>query len=136
MAPFGRGVYKSSDGGRTWELRNNAITQKEPFACRLAHAAAATLYVLIARRSENGGIGDAGDGALYKSVYGAATWLPVGANGPNGLAIDSYECAAHVSGRIGAHGLHARRRRGHLPCRLMADTTGAAFWIATSIFTM
>jgi photosystem II stability/assembly factor-like uncharacterized protein len=95
VAAFGRGVFKSSDSGRTWELKNNGITQKEPFAWRLARAADATLYVLIARRSENGGIGDAGDGALYKSVDGAATWLPVplpaGVNGPNGLAIDPHD---------------------------------------------
>jgi len=92
VAAFGRGVYKSSDGGQTWELKNNGIAQKEPFAWRLARATDGTLYVLIARRSENGAIGDAGDGALYKSVDGAATWLPVplpaGVNGPNGLAID------------------------------------------------
>ena len=95
VAAFGRGVYKSSDGGRTWELKNNGITQKEPFAWRLARAADGTLYVLIARRSENGSIGDAGDGALYESVDGAATWspvaLPAGVNGPNGLAIDPHD---------------------------------------------
>ena len=95
VAAFGRGVYKSSDGGRTWELRNNGITQPEPFAWRMARAADGTLYVIIARRSENGGIGNAGDGAVYKSVDGAATWspvtLPAGVNGPNGLAIDPYD---------------------------------------------
>jgi photosystem II stability/assembly factor-like uncharacterized protein len=91
-AAFGRGVYKSSDGGRNWELKNSGITQKEPFAWRLARAADGALYVLIARRSDNGSIGDDGDGALYKSVDGAGTWtrmdLPAGVNGPNGLAID------------------------------------------------
>jgi len=35
VAGFGRGVYKSSDGGRVWVLKNNGITQKEPFAWRL-----------------------------------------------------------------------------------------------------
>ncbi|MGA2590245.1 MAG: hypothetical protein ABSH32_10050 [Bryobacteraceae bacterium] len=92
VAAFGRGVYKSSDGGRTWELKNNGITQKVPFAWRLARAADGALYVLIARRSEDGRIGDAGDGAVYRSVDGAATWssvpLPAGVNGPNGLALD------------------------------------------------
>ena len=92
VAAFGRGVYKSADGGRTWELRNNGITQKEPFAWRLARASNGSLYLLVARRSDDGSIGDAGDGALYKSVDGAASWSPVplpeGVNGPNGLAID------------------------------------------------
>jgi len=92
VAAFGRGVYKSADGGQTWHAKNNGIAQKEPFAWRLARATDGTLYVLLARRSENGSIGDAGDGAVYKSADGAETWSPVGlpngVNGPNGLAID------------------------------------------------
>ncbi len=92
VAGFGRGVYKSSDGGRTWALKNNGITQAQPFAWRLAQASNGTLYVVIARRSEDGSIGNAGDGALYRSTDGAEHWqsvaLPEGSNGPNGLAID------------------------------------------------
>jgi photosystem II stability/assembly factor-like uncharacterized protein len=92
VAGFGRGVYKSTDGGRTWALKNQGITQKEPFAWRLARASDGTLYVVIARRSEDGSIGNAGDGALYKSSDGAEHWqsvrLPEGTNGPNGLAVD------------------------------------------------
>jgi len=92
VAAFGRGVYKSVDGGANWELKNNGITQKEPFAWRLARASDKSLYVVIARRSEDGSIGNAGDGALYRSTDGAASWspvpLPAGVNGPNGLAID------------------------------------------------
>lgn len=89
---FGRGVYKSSDGGRTWALKNNGITQEQPFAWRLARASNGTLYVVIARRSEDGSIGTAGDGAVYSSTDDAEHWQPVrlpeGSNGPNGLAID------------------------------------------------
>jgi photosystem II stability/assembly factor-like uncharacterized protein len=92
VAGFGRGVYKSSDGGRTWALKNHGITQEGPFAWRLARSSIGTLYVVIARRSEDGSIGNAGDGALYRSTDGAEHWLPVslpeGTNGPNGLAID------------------------------------------------
>jgi len=89
---FGRGIYKSSDGGRSWALKNNGITQEQPFAWRLARSSNGTLYVVIARRSEDGSIGNAGDGALYRSTDGADHWQPVslpeGTNGPNGLAID------------------------------------------------
>ncbi|HSY90610.1 MAG TPA: hypothetical protein VK812_04515, partial [Candidatus Binatus sp.] len=92
VAGFGRGVYKSSDGGHTWALKNTGITQHEPFAWRLARSSNGTLYVVIARRSEDGSIGNAGDGALYRSTDGAEHWqavsLPEGTNGPNGLAID------------------------------------------------
>ena len=92
VAGFGDGVFKSSDGGKTWSLKNSGITQKEAFAWRLARAANGTLYVLIARRSEDGSVGNAGDGALYSSADGAEHWqpvtLPAGTNAPNGLAID------------------------------------------------
>jgi photosystem II stability/assembly factor-like uncharacterized protein len=91
-AAFGRGIYKSLDGGKTWALKNKGITQAEPFVWRLARSHDGTIYVVVARRSEDGSIGNAGDGALYKSTDGAETWervsLPKGVNGPNGLAID------------------------------------------------
>ena len=89
---FGKGVYKSEDGGKSWMLKNNGIQQKDPFAWRLARDGQGALYVLIARRSENGSIGGEGDGAIYKSTDGAESWslvqLPAGVNGPNGLAVD------------------------------------------------
>jgi photosystem II stability/assembly factor-like uncharacterized protein len=92
VAAFGRGVYKSTDGGAAWELRNRGIAQDLPLAWRLAAAADGTLYLVVARRSEHGEIGDNRDGALYRSRDGAANWepvtLPPGVNGPNGLAID------------------------------------------------
>jgi photosystem II stability/assembly factor-like uncharacterized protein len=92
VAGFGRGVYKSTDDGKTWRLKNDGIGQKEPFAWRLAQASDGTLYVLVARRSDNGSIGNDGDGAIYRSTDGAEHWSPVampkGVNAPNGLAID------------------------------------------------
>jgi photosystem II stability/assembly factor-like uncharacterized protein len=92
VAAFGRGVYKSSDDGRTWMLKNKGILQSQPLAWRLVRDSAGTLYVILARRSENGSIGNDGDGAIYRSRDGAETWqqisLPAGVNGPNGLAVD------------------------------------------------
>ena len=92
VAGFGRGVYKSTNGGKSWALKNNGITQTQPFAWRLTLAPDGTLYVVIARRSEDGSIGNSGDGALYRSRDGAEHWeriqLPEGVNGPNGLAVD------------------------------------------------
>jgi photosystem II stability/assembly factor-like uncharacterized protein len=89
---FGRGVYKSTDNGRRWTLKNQGIRQAQPFAWRMARAADGTLYVVLARRSEGGEIGGEGDGALYRSTDGAERWTPVslppGVNGPNGLAVD------------------------------------------------
>jgi len=89
---FGRGVFKSTDNGKTWALKNNGIEGKEPFAWRITRADDGTLYLIVARRSDQGEIGDENDGALYKSTDGAETWtkmpLPEGCNGPNGLALD------------------------------------------------
>jgi hypothetical protein len=90
---LGRGVFKSVDGGRTWALRNQGLPGPEPFAWRLARDKNGTLYVVLARRSEDGSFGNAQDGALFRSRDGAEHWqritLPGGVNGPNGLAIDA-----------------------------------------------
>ncbi len=89
---FARGVFKSTDGGDHWELKNGGIREEEPLAWRLVRDANGILYLVVARRSDDGSIGD-GDGALYRSADGADHWtrvgLPEGVNGPHGLAIDS-----------------------------------------------
>lgn len=92
VAAFGRGVYKSVDDGRSWALKNTGIQQASPLAWRLTLAPDQSLYVVIARRSEDGGIGNSGDGAIYRSADGAESWhavpLPARVNGPNGLEVD------------------------------------------------
>jgi hypothetical protein len=89
---FGKGVFKSMDGGQTWALRNQGLPSPEPFAWRLARDKNGVLYLVVARRSEDGSYGNAQDGALYRSRDDAEHWektaLPKGVNGPNGLAID------------------------------------------------
>ncbi len=94
VAAFGRGVYKSTNGGNTWALKTNGMTQKEPFAWRLSQGSDGMLYVLLARRSEDGSIGNDRDGAIYRSTDAAEHWTPVslpeGVNAPNGLAIDPH----------------------------------------------
>ncbi len=93
VAAFGKGVYKSTDGGDHWVLKNNGIEQEEPFAWRLARDAQGVLYLVVARRSQDGSFDNSGDGALYRSTDGAEHWtrisLPRGVNGPNGLAVDT-----------------------------------------------
>jgi photosystem II stability/assembly factor-like uncharacterized protein len=89
---FGRGLFKSTDGGASWTLKNSGLAGGEPFAWRLAQDQEGGLYVVVARRTEDGSFGNAGDGALCRSTDGAESWsrieLPRGVNGPNGLAID------------------------------------------------
>jgi hypothetical protein len=92
VAAYGRGVFKSVDGGKSWVLKNAGIEGAEPFAWRLALDGKGALYLVVARRSDDGSIGSDKDGALYRSDDGAESWtrlkLPEGVNGPNGLAID------------------------------------------------
>ena len=89
---FGKGVFKSTDGGRHWALKNAGLEGSEPFAWRLIPDSNGALYLLVARRSDDGSIGTPLDGALYRSSDGAEHWeklvLPEGSNAPNGLAID------------------------------------------------
>ena len=89
---FGRGVFKSTDAGDHWALMNEGIEGEQPFAWRIVRDAKAALYLIVARRSDDGTSGNPGDGALYRSTDGAGHWsrlpLPAGVNGPNGLAID------------------------------------------------
>jgi photosystem II stability/assembly factor-like uncharacterized protein len=93
VAAFGKGVYKSTDGGDHWVLKNAGITEKEPYAWRLVQDQNGVLYVILARRSSDGSFGNEGDGALYRSTDDAEHWtripLPKGVNGPNGLAVDA-----------------------------------------------
>jgi photosystem II stability/assembly factor-like uncharacterized protein len=89
---FGRGVFKSTDAGDHWAIKNAGIPGGQPFAWRTVRDSKGALYLIVARRSDDGTFGNAGDGALYRSTDGAEHWsrvpLPAGVNGPNGLAID------------------------------------------------
>jgi photosystem II stability/assembly factor-like uncharacterized protein len=111
VAAMGRGVYKSTDDGANWVLKNQGIVQNDPFAWRLARAGDGTLYLAIARRSEDGSISTSGDGALYKSTDGADSWtpvkLPAEVNGPNGLTVDPHDPnRLYLSAWTRARGMH------------------------------
>ena len=87
---YGKGVYKSTDGGLNWVLKNNGIEGDEPFAFRIERRESdGALFLIVSRRSEDGRIGDDWDGALYKSTDGAESWakmtLPAECNGPTDI---------------------------------------------------
>lgn len=90
---FGKGVFKSVDGGTSWQAKNLGIMGDEPFAWRITKRKDdGVLFLIVNRRSEDGSIGTPGDGALYRSDNGAETWQPVslprGTNGPTSLMTD------------------------------------------------
>jgi photosystem II stability/assembly factor-like uncharacterized protein len=130
VAAFGRGVYKSADGGATWILKNVGIEGAEPMAWRLAQAGDGTLYLILARRSEDGSFGNAGDGALYRSGDGAEHWtkvvLPRGVNGPNGLASDPQD-PKRLTLAAWARDEHGKARDGGI----FLSTDGGSTWRST-----
>lgn len=90
---FGKGVYKSVDGGETWVQKNKGIEGKQPFAWRLERRDQdGALFLVVCRRSDDGRIGDDYDGAIYVSYDQAENWtklhLPEKTNGPTSLLPD------------------------------------------------
>lgn len=89
---FGKGVFKTIDGGKTWQPKNKGLP-REPFAWRMERRHTdGTLFLVAARRSDDGSIGNENDGAVYRSTDGAETWtkvtLPEGTNGPMCVKVD------------------------------------------------
>lgn len=90
---FGKGVYKSTDGGKSWTQKNRGIEGKEPFVWRIEkNDKNGDLSLVVCRRSDDGSIGNEFDGAVYRSADGAESWtrmkLPEGTNGPMSLVTD------------------------------------------------
>jgi photosystem II stability/assembly factor-like uncharacterized protein len=124
---FGRGVFKSNDGGEHWALKNTGIEGAQPFAWRTVRDSKGALYLIVARRSDDGGYGNPGDGALYRSLDGAEHWtrvaLPAGLNGPNGLAIDPGDPA-----RLYLAAWGRSTREGAADGGIYLSTNGGAAW--------
>ena len=92
---FGVGVYKSVDGGTSWTLKNQGLAPapgNQPTTWTMHRDARGALYLIVARRSEDGKVGTENDGAVYRSTDGADNWvrlkLPEGVTGPTGINTD------------------------------------------------
>jgi photosystem II stability/assembly factor-like uncharacterized protein len=126
---FGRGVYKSTDGGKTWTQKNNGIAGEEPFAWRITAAEDGALYVVVARRSEGKDRSAAGSGAVYRSTDKAEHWqsvsLPAGVTGPTGLEIDPRDAQRLYLTAWGQEGEEADQHGG-----VYVSSDGGATWKA------
>ncbi len=81
-----RGVYKSTDGGKTWK---NILSVSEHTGCNEIHMDPRNPDVLYAafhqrRRHEWTYLGGGPESALYKSTDGGATWKKLGGGLPTG----------------------------------------------------
>lgn len=90
---FGKGVYKSVNGGKTWSRKNKGIEGREPFAWKITrNDKNGELFLVVCRRSDDGSIGNEYDGTIYRSSNSAESWsemdLPEGTNGPMSIFID------------------------------------------------
>ena len=94
VAAYGKGVFKSIDDGKTWELRNHGIEGSKA-AFELTMLPDGTLFLITSPtpQHQNGEEGrEVFMGAVYKSIDGAATWqrldLVEMTGFPNGLEYD------------------------------------------------
>ena len=65
-AGTGSGVFKSTNGGRTWSPMNNGLTSRGVSALVISPTTPSTLYILISDFTSARGV--------YKSTDGGATW--------------------------------------------------------------
>lgn len=88
VSAMGDGVYKSTDGGVSWQNKSDGIGENMN-VWKVFRDASGGLYALVARGLRDG---KEVDGALYHSADGADSWrripLPDRVNAPNYLAID------------------------------------------------
>lgn len=93
-AVYSKGVFKSTDDGKTWTLKNQGI-ENNTCAFELTLSPKRDLYLTVSAtpQHKNGEKGrDFYSGAVYKSTDGAATWTKLQVNNgllfPNGIECD------------------------------------------------
>jgi photosystem II stability/assembly factor-like uncharacterized protein len=91
-----RGVYRSTDGGRTWTRVLPADGSAGASDVYLDYRDPEIVYALL---TAGAGQASSGPGA-YKSTDGGATWNPVGARGlPEGVRISAFAVSSGTHGR-------------------------------------
>jgi photosystem II stability/assembly factor-like uncharacterized protein len=90
VCDYGYGIWKSIDGGETWELRNEGISDENLYCWRITRLPSGRLILLVARGGIEGQ--EMIPGAVYFSDDGAEHWnqlrLPERVTAPNDLVYD------------------------------------------------
>jgi photosystem II stability/assembly factor-like uncharacterized protein len=93
VTDYGYGVWKSTDAGRTWALKNQGIDSRNRYCWRITRLPSGRLILLVARGGIEGQ--EVIPGALYASSDGGELWkplpLPEGVTAPNDLVYDPTE---------------------------------------------
>ena len=75
---FEKGVYKSTDGGKTWAVANRGLGHPENMrCCKLYRSQDGTLFVLITAKKKADGTFTLNGVGLYRSVDAGATWSKI-----------------------------------------------------------
>jgi photosystem II stability/assembly factor-like uncharacterized protein len=90
VTDYGYGVWKSENGGRTWQLKNQGIADINRNCWRITRLPSGRLILLVARGGIEGE--EVIPGAMYASDDGAESWqvlaLPDRVTAPNDLVMD------------------------------------------------
>jgi len=80
---FEKGVYKSTDGGKTWTRKSDGLGSDHNMrCCRLILHKGGALFCLVTAKKTNRNVYDTEGAGIYRSTDGAATWTKINASLP------------------------------------------------------
>jgi hypothetical protein len=91
VAVWGHGVYKTTDGCKTWAKKSNGLGRPENMHCwMIERAKSGNLYCCVTAQRRGGDFPVQGD--LYRSTDGGESWAPLTSGlklgWPTGFAVD------------------------------------------------
>lgn len=124
-AVFEKGVYKSTDDGKSWVLKSSGLgTETNRRCCKLILHRDRTLFCLVTAKNLGGGNYDGDGPGIYQSKDGAETWkkinetLPL--HWPKDFAVSPKDSGTLLVG--------AANLRGHDESGLYRTRDGGATW--------
>jgi hypothetical protein len=123
-----RGVYRSTDGGRSWTCVLPADGSSGASDVYLDYGDPQMVFALLTGGSAAGGQPAAGNTGAYKSVDGGVTWQPISGRGlPEGARISAFAVASGTHGRR-LYALAGTGGRGNGQRALYRSDDGGESW--------